>query len=112
VSLLAVITGVWIPGVTVIVTGVEVRLPQALDAQVTEYVPVVVGFMLIDVPVIPFDQVKLPVQALAVSTTVSPLQIAFLLAVMVGAVPPVVPTVTVIGVDGLLVQVLVLQIAV
>lgn len=112
VSLLAVITGVWIPGVTVMVTGVEVRLPQALDAQVAEYVPVVVGFMLIEVPVMALDQVRVPVQPLAVNTTVSPLHIVFLLAVIVGAVPPVVPTVIEIGDEGLLVHEFVLQTAV
>ena len=67
--------------------------------------------ILINVPLIPLDQVMLPLQALAVSTTVSPLQIAFLLAVIVGALPAL-PTVIVNGLDVLLVQVLVLHIAV
>ena len=67
--------------------------------------------MLIDEPVIPFDQVSVALHPLAVNIMVSPLQMAFLLAETVGALPPL-PIVMVSGLDAMLVQVLDLQIAV
>ena len=55
---------------------------------------------MIDEVVAPVDQVRVPVQLLAVRVTLSPTQIPFLVAVIVGVEPA--PTVIVIGDEALL----------